>query len=103
MTAAVNEYREEQDIVGRFVNECCVIGPAYFSKASVIYAAFRKWCETSGERSIPTSTAFGKELGKHYKKRPSNCTLYEGIAVRSPQAETPTGHASDDHGEAWEG
>lgn len=57
---ATNEYRKEQDCVGRFVNEHCQQDADMAVPAEELYEAFKKVFPDSDI----TNTAFGKELGK---------------------------------------
>lgn len=81
ITAAIGEYRAEMDIVKRFVDECCMTGQDYKTKAGYLFAAFTRWCQEIREAAV-TQTAFGlrlKELG--YEKATSNGTWYKGIGL----------------------
>jgi putative DNA primase/helicase len=51
--AATDDYRNEMDIVGQFLDECCLSDP--------IVTAFKTWCQQSGEQEL-TQTAFGLRL-----------------------------------------
>ena len=58
---ATKDYRTAMDVVGRFIEECCLVSANVRVKTSEIYAAYKKWCDTSGEYAI-TLTAFGTRL-----------------------------------------
>lgn len=55
-------YRSEMDILGRFLEECCVISPGAKVKNKDLYAAYQKWSETGGEKYPLTQVAFGRQL-----------------------------------------
>jgi putative DNA primase/helicase len=57
---ATASYRAEQDVVGRFIEECCQTGEKCVASASELWEAFKVW---AGEEVI-SQTAFGCELGK---------------------------------------
>ncbi len=61
VTGATAEYRQEQDVLGRFVEECCVVDPAAKAQATPLYQAYRAWCEANGEHAL-NLTNFGTEL-----------------------------------------
>jgi putative DNA primase/helicase len=61
VTAATAAYRASQDVIGRFLDECCLVSPHVRGKASDLYDAYKKWCEASGEYAV-TLTAFGNRL-----------------------------------------
>lgn len=46
---ATQAYREENDTVGSFIRECCIVDPNVVTPSSLIYDIYRKWCEESGE------------------------------------------------------
>lgn len=50
VTAAVNQYREESDTLGRFIGEGCEVRPLAQVKSSSFYKAFKEFCEQAGER-----------------------------------------------------
>jgi P4 family phage/plasmid primase-like protien len=60
---ATCEYRDEMDILGRFLNDCCLIKKNLETKGKMLYAAYHRWANDSGERPI-TQTAFGRKLGE---------------------------------------
>lgn len=48
--SATSVYRDEQDLVGRFVAEECVAGPATHVKRPAFYARWQSWCIDQGKR-----------------------------------------------------
>jgi putative DNA primase/helicase len=55
---ATKRYREEQDAVGRFIDECCCRIPAAKVKVAVLYEAYGRW---SGDK-LMTQPAFNDRL-----------------------------------------
>lgn len=47
---ATADYQFEQDHIGRFIADCCIVGPAMRSSATSLRAAYVAWCEAEGER-----------------------------------------------------
>jgi putative DNA primase/helicase len=84
VTLATAEYRAEQNIVGRFISDRCEVGPDKTARAGELYAAYRKWHDTTGEDGKPIGQRkFGEgmsELG--YQRRTSNGIVYDGLALR---------------------
>lgn len=60
---ATNEYRSEMDILGIFIDDCCVIGPTVTVTVKLIYAEYEKWTEDNGERKI-SKKMFGMRLSE---------------------------------------
>lgn len=84
---ATEEYRQEEDIVGRFLAEACTEGAELKAKASLLYTAYKDWC---GECSVkPMSlTAFGKRMTKRFEKRTTRAgVFYYGVGLLSGEKE----------------
>ena len=45
VTSATQEYRDEMDVLGEFLTDCCVLAPTRTARAKDLYAAYQKWCE----------------------------------------------------------
>ncbi len=52
ISEATNEYREESDIIGGFVEECCELGPECKASSGALLKAAQLWARDSGLRSI---------------------------------------------------
>jgi putative DNA primase/helicase len=72
VTDATNEYRNEQDIIGAFLSECCVLNPKAYTPMGELYEAYTAWCECSGEHALPKN-----QLATQLEKRgyPSKRTM----------------------------
>jgi putative DNA primase/helicase len=46
--ASTQDYRNEQDVLGAFLDECCLIGPEYSDTSQNIYAAYVRWAKETG-------------------------------------------------------
>jgi hypothetical protein len=89
---ATNQYREEMDIIGRFVKERCTLRPDATAVGSDIYAAYSSWCQENGFYAT-NSRKFYIEFRKRYVGQPgqktgrvgeTDCnrgTLFHGIGV----------------------
>jgi P4 family phage/plasmid primase-like protien len=64
ITEATNSYRADQDDIGRFVEECCIVHPDTYCPARELRNTYEKWCEENGER--PAST---KKVGARLTER----------------------------------
>jgi putative DNA primase/helicase len=83
---ATREYRREEDKLGRWIEDCCLVGRQdYRCRAAALYARYKTWCERAGEKPI-TQTAFGTSLReRRYQSYPSNGTWYRGITLRQEE------------------
>lgn len=63
VAAATEEYREEMDTLGDFLEARCVVDPNATAPASKLYEQYGMWCDDTGERK-ETQTAFGARLAE---------------------------------------
>lgn len=71
---ATQTYADEEDHIGRFLEECCHRGPAAHLKVETkkLRAAYETWCHSEGEKPMPASP-FGRELKRlGLIRKPSN-------------------------------
>jgi putative DNA primase/helicase len=61
--AATEEYRKESDLIGQFIEECCVVGPKHSGTASDLYRAYDIWARNGGLRPW-AQQSFGRTLGE---------------------------------------
>lgn len=50
VVAAVEQYRSEQDVLGAFISDCCVLGRTVTTTKAALFAAYQTWCEENNER-----------------------------------------------------
>lgn len=82
ITDAVDSYREEMDLLGKWVAEDCVVGPQYEWKSRQAYGSYKAWAEGGGYRPMSESV-FSRELEITYKKsKRKDANYFEGIAVK---------------------
>lgn len=84
---ATAAYREEQDVFGQFISDCCVEGPELWADFGDLYEAYSRWAEENGLRAMPKSP-FGIKLSErgYSKGRTSTTRYYKGIGLRVPIA-----------------
>lgn len=58
---ATSEYKEESDVLGAFLLECCEFGRDFSCAASDLYTAYVRWSEAGREYTM-TQTKFGRAL-----------------------------------------
>jgi putative DNA primase/helicase len=72
VTAATASYRAGEDLVGRFVDDCCEQGVGKEIRCLKLYERFQRWCSETGSESM-SSIAFSKRLQeKGFNKRESS-------------------------------
>lgn len=63
VAAAIKAYREDNDWLGQFLEECCEIAPSYKEKSGELYQAYRSHCMQNGEY-IRSTTDFYSAMDK---------------------------------------
>jgi putative DNA primase/helicase len=83
---AAAKYREESDVLGRFIEECCEVRPLAQVKSSALFKRYQNFAEASGERWIP-SKDFPGELERRgfHKARRAAGFLFQGLELRIDQ------------------
>jgi putative DNA primase/helicase len=82
---ATQEYREEMDIVGSFLAECCIVDTGAFALASELYKKYTSWAEESGEKKPFSQKVFGLTLAERGFERgrgQGGKTVWKGIGVK---------------------
>ena len=81
---ATQEYREEEDVIGRFLADCCRFGPGLRAGSRALTAALEKWSEEEGIKPALTSKALASSLrqrGFGSPRRSNGQSWWEGVAV----------------------
>jgi putative DNA primase/helicase len=81
--AARNAWQVESDKLGTFIRDRCVVGENESIQASVLYADYKAWAQSGGEKDVMTSTAFGTKLAaRHFEKqKKEHGWIYLGIGI----------------------
>ncbi len=58
---ATQGYRDDADIVGRFVQDCCVLDPDGRERAGALYNTYADWAAATAEQAM-SKTRFGRRL-----------------------------------------
>lgn len=77
-------YRNEEDDLIKFLQECCITGEDKKVSASALYTAYESWAR-SGNLYIINRTVFGTQMGKKkFSKKPTNKGIvYLGLGLLS--------------------
>ena len=62
--AATQAYRTEMDVVGNFIEDCCVASEAKTVTARTLYEAYEEWSRGNGDKSM-SKKMFGMKLHEH--------------------------------------
>ena len=86
VTAAVERYRSEQDVIGRFIEDRCVLSPAATIAKGELFGAYASWAESNNERTW-SQTRFSlrlkerPDIGEHLEGH-GNKRFWDGIGLR---------------------
>lgn len=81
---AHREYRAEQDVLGGYLSERCVMREDVWTTAADLYSDYTNWCQTNGH-ALCSQTAFGISLTERGYSRVKKGTFrWMGIALRAP-------------------
>ncbi len=89
VATATAAYRQENDIIARFLDDKCTVSGSAWARSSDLYVAYGRWCTANREEEL-TLTAFGTKLAEKgfTKKRNSlGQTLYSGVGLRTEGSE----------------
>lgn len=84
---ATQQYRQDMDIVGRFLNECAEFKPCHRTTGKDVYKVYQGWSKSNGQ--FPTqSRRFHKEFQKRLGSRArtdhgSGGLVYEGLVLKA--------------------
>ncbi len=82
---ATKAYREEQDVFGSFLDECCDVGEGEWDTAATLYSTYVGWCERNRYRPM-TQVSFGRKLRERgfrpRKQTHGNVRTWQGVGVR---------------------
>ncbi len=75
--SAIKMYREDNDWLGHFLDECCEVGSGFREKSGVLYQEYRNYCTRTGEYTRGTADFYSAlELRGFIKQK-----LRSGITV----------------------
>lgn len=83
VTKATAKYRENEDLIGDWIAECCIREPLAKEKASLLFNSFREWYHANiGKGDKLTGTWFGKQLSQKFEKdKEAGCIMYYGLKL----------------------
>jgi putative DNA primase/helicase len=80
------EYRKDQNVLGQFLDECCVVHPGKRVEQGSLYKAYKLWAESSGE-FVMTKTEFNERTEMQFERgKSSGARQWKGLALKHEQA-----------------
>ena len=73
---AIGAYREGNDWLGNFINECCEADKSYQAKSGDLYNRYREYCNENGEYTRSTSDFYAALEQAGFKKTRTHSARY---------------------------
>lgn len=90
-----SEYMEENDPLGRFVHERCVVEPGVSTGASLLYGAYCDWARSHDVEEM-SQTGFGIAMSRRFKKmKTRNGAVFSGVKAMSAVEIAESGDEDD--------
>lgn len=80
-------YRAAEDVLGRFLEECCVKQRGAKVGGGALYSAFKRWADDQGERAVRGNEFFAELKGRGFEKQrgPNKTAVYDGIGLHAEE------------------
>jgi len=78
---ATNAYRDEMDIIGAFLSDCCILTPEVKSKASALYEKYIKWCKENREYELSQRNFRLRLSEKKLERVKSGGNYWKGVGL----------------------
>ncbi len=100
--AASEAYRQEMDVLGQFLTECCTEGASLSVTARDLYAAYKEWTKDANEHA-ESQKWFGMRLTERgfRREKPTRgqrVWTWHGLALRSPGDDADSDAGGGPHG-----
>ena len=82
VVAATAQYKKDEDLIDRFISDCCMLGPNFVVQAGSLYTAYQKWAADMGMKAM-TGINFGKEMQSRFDSYEKRHVFYLGVGLRA--------------------
>lgn len=83
---AIEAYREDNDWLGRFINECCDVDASYKEKSGEFYQQYRAYCLQNGEYVRSTTDFYSSVEKAGFMRRKNNKGMFVfGLKLKEGQ------------------
>lgn len=81
---AINHYRENNDWLSMFIEDCCEVDPSYTQKSGELYQEYRAYCARTGEYTRSTTDFYtGLDTAGFEKRKTKTGIMVYGIRLKS--------------------
>ena len=82
---AVAEYKEDMDILGQWIAECCVLGKGYVLPSSRAYSSYKYWADDVGLKRW-SHVLFGRKLKEKFAaRREAAGIVYADVGIKGEE------------------
>lgn len=79
---AIDKYRENNDWMGSFLDECCKFGPTLEQPSGILYQGYRNYCSSNGEFIRGTADFYAAlESAGFQRRKNKNGSFIHGLAL----------------------
>lgn len=79
---AIDKYRENNDWMGNFLEECCKFGPTLEQPSGILYQEYRNYCSSNGEFIRGTADFYAAlESAGFQRRKNKNGSFIHGLAL----------------------
>ena len=79
---ATDEYKTDQDIIGQWITDCCVIAPHEECEITILYYNYSNWCKENGSRASSSRVLSRRLSERGFNTRASNSKTYKtGLTI----------------------
>ena len=84
VSEAISHYRENNDWLSMFIEDCCEIDPSYTQKSGELYQEYRAYCARTGEYTRSTTDFYtGLDTAGFEKRKSKTGVMVYGIRLKS--------------------
>lgn len=84
--AAIEDYREENDWLGHFLNECCDLDPSEKQKSGELYQKYREYSIRTGEYTRSTTDFYTAiEKAGFVRRKTNSGVMVQGLKLKEGQ------------------
>jgi putative DNA primase/helicase len=88
VTDATSGYREEMDVIGEFISDCCILDPDTSVPKPEFYKAYQSWAQENGMRALSQRSLRLRLLEKNITERRTGAARYwQGIRLNGEDSE----------------
>ena len=83
VVSATGEYRNDQDALSGFLEECCLVGEDHQGKSSTLYSCYQDYAGQSGEAAMTRKQFSSHLIARGFQSKRSNGIVYCGITLNT--------------------